>query len=181
MVKFIGNKGKFFGVVNIIDLVIFLIVLLVASGTYYKFFHKPMETKSVNVEFRVVIPLVRPEMVQAIKVGDKLVSEDSYTSVAVKDVKIKPGYSINVNARGQKVASIDPYLVDCYVTYSGTTLLSQNVITMGGQKIQIGKDFNVKSLLYEFKGTVIQFGETRCQAPNLLTYSSFRHHLYYFC
>jgi len=155
-VKLLDDKGKVFGLVNIVDLIIVLAILLVATGAYYRFSHQGAAGKTVNVEFEVMLQHIRPDLAQAIKVGDKMVSGSSYTNVTVKDVQIKPGYSINVDARGQRVESIDPYLKDVYVTNTGTTTLSSATITMGGQDIRVGKDYYVKSRDYEFKGTVVR-------------------------
>ncbi|MFZ5596401.1 MAG: DUF4330 domain-containing protein [Bacillota bacterium] len=153
--KLVDDRGKVFGLINIIDLIILLVIILVAGGAYYKYSHPAgAQGKNVTVEFEVMIPHIRPEMAQVIKVGDKMVKENSYTNVTVKDVKTVPGYSVNVDARGQRVESLDPYLLDVYVTNTGTTVLSSATITMGGQEVRVGKDYFVKSRDYEFKGTV---------------------------
>lgn len=154
--RLMDERGKVFGLINIVDLIILLVILLVAAGATYKFTHKSAQGKTVTVEFRVMVPHVRPDWAKAIKVGDKMVQASSYTSVTVKDVELKPGYSINIDARGQRVESYDPYLKDIYVTNTGTTVLSSAAIIMGGQDIRVGKEYYVKSRDYEFKGTVVK-------------------------
>ncbi|MFZ5648382.1 MAG: DUF4330 domain-containing protein [Bacillota bacterium] len=154
--RLVDEKGKVLGLINIIDLIILMVVLLVAGGAYYKFTHKSVQAKPVTVEFQVLIPHVRPELVDAIKAGDKMVQGSSYTSVTVKNVEIKPGFSINVDSRGQRVASYDPFLKDIYVTNTGTTSLTSATINMGGQDIREGKEYYVKSRDYEFKGTIVK-------------------------
>lgn len=154
--KIMDDKGRVFGLVNIVDLIIVLLILLVAAGAYYKMSHKTVQAKNVTVEFQVMLQHIRPDLAQAIKVGDKAVQGGSYTNVTVKDVKIEPGYSINVDARGQRVESVDPYLKDVYVTYEGNTTLTSASITMGGQEIRVGKDYYVKSRDYEMKGSVVR-------------------------
>jgi len=152
----LDNRGKLFGLINIIDLIIILLVLLVAAGAAYKLTNKSAQEKTVTVEFKVMIPFVRPELAQAIKVGDKMVTGGSYTNVTVKDIQIKDGYSVNVDSSGQRVESYDPYLKDIYVTNIGTTVLSSAAINMGGQEVRVGKEYYVKSRDYEFKGTVTE-------------------------
>lgn len=154
--KLIDDKGKVLGLINIVDLIILILVLLVAGGAAYKFTHKSIQGKNVTVEFQVMIPFVRPELAQAIKVGDKMVQGGNYTSVTVKDIQIKPGYSINADSRGQRVESFDPYLKDVYVTNIGATTLTSAAIAMGGQEIRVGKEYYVKSRDYEFKGTIVK-------------------------
>ncbi len=154
--KLINDKGKIFGLINIIDLMVLLLVLLVAVGAVYKFTGTSQQAQAVTVEFQVMVPHIRPEMAEIIKVGDKMVQGNSYTPVTVKEVKLEPGYSVNVNAQGQRVESFDPYLVDIYVTNTGQTTLSSATISMGGQDIRVGKEYYVKSRDYEFKGTVVK-------------------------
>jgi hypothetical protein len=152
----LDEKGRIFGLINIVDLIILLVVILVAAGAAYKFTQKSAQGKTVSVEFQVMIPHVRPELAQSIKVGDKMVAGGNYTGVTVKDVQFKPGYSINIDSRGQRVESYDPYLKDVYVTNTGTTVLSSAAITMGGQEVRVGKEYYVKSRDYEFRGTVVK-------------------------
>ncbi|NTW05060.1 MAG: DUF4330 domain-containing protein [Peptococcaceae bacterium] len=153
--KLIDKEGKVFGIINVIDLSVLLLVLLVAVGVGYKYSQKSQQTQNVTVEFQVMVPHIRPEIAKAIKIGDKMVQGTSYTSVVVKDVQIKPGYSVNVDAKGQRVESYDPYLVDIYVTNTGKTTLSSASIAMGGQDIRAGKEYFVKSRDYEFKGEIV--------------------------
>ncbi len=152
--KLLDEKGRVFGLINIVDLLILLVVLLVAAGAAYKFTAGSAPGRTVTVEFQVMIPHVRPELAQAIKVGDRMVKGGSFTDVTVKEVQVKPGYSVNVDARGQRVESLDPYLKDVYVTNAGTTVLSSAAITVGGQEVRVGREYYVKSRDYEFKGIV---------------------------
>ncbi|MFZ5634579.1 MAG: DUF4330 domain-containing protein [Bacillota bacterium] len=154
--KLIDDRGKVFGLINIVDLIILLVVLLVAAGAAYKFTRESAQGKKVTVEFQVVVPHVRPELAEAVKVGDRMVQGGSYTNVIVKDVQVKQGYSVNVDARGQRVESYDPHLKDVYVTITGPTVLYSAAISMGGQDIRVGKDYYVKSRDYELKGTIIK-------------------------
>lgn len=154
--KLMDDRGKVFGLINIIDLIILLAVILVASGAYYKFTHKSAQGKTVTVEFQVLLPHQRPEVTDSVKVGDKMVQGNSYTNVTVKDVQIKPGFSVNLDSKGQRVATYDPILKDVYVTNTGTTVLSSATITMGGQDIREGKEYYVKSRNYEFRGTIMK-------------------------
>lgn len=154
--RIIDEKGKVFGLINVIDLIILLIVLLVGAGAAYKFTHKSAQGEVKTVEFQVLVPCIRPELAQAVKVGDKMVQGGSYTPVTVKAVEMKPGFSVNLNSAGKKVTAYDPYLKDVYVTNEGKVTLSSATISMGGQEIRVGKDYYVKSRDYELKGTILK-------------------------
>lgn len=136
------------------DLVIILLVLLVAAGATYKFTNKSAQGENKTVEVQILVPCIRPELAQAVKVGDRMVQGSSYTSVVVKSVEITPGFSVNTDSRGLKVEAYDPYLKDLMVTVEGNTVLSSASISLGGQEIRVGKDYFVKSLTYDLKGLI---------------------------
>ncbi len=152
--KIIDDKGKLFGLINIIDFLVAVLVVLVIAGVAYKI-RTPAATGEVKlVEVQVMVPCVRPELIGVISVGDPMVAGNSYTNVKVKSVEIKPALLVNSDSKGKRVMVTDPYLKDVYVTVEGTTTLSSATITLGGQEIRVGKDYYVKSLDYEFKGII---------------------------
>ncbi len=154
--KLIDDKGKLFGLINIIDLLVILAVLLVAGGAYYKLkMQNSGQGAAKTVTVTVIAPGIRPEMLTNVKVGDKMVSGDSFTNFVIKKVEIKPAYMISVDSAGQRVASYDPYLKDMFVTLEGKTVISGGTIRLGGQDIKSNKEFFVKSLDYELKGLVM--------------------------
>jgi len=154
--KLIDEKGKLFGLVNIVDLLVLGVVLLVLGGAAYKFKgHSVGESADKTVKVTVLAPAIRPEMLTNVKVGDKMASGSSFTSVVVKDVKIRPAYMITTDSAGKRVEATDPYLKDLIVTVEGKTAISGATINLGGQEIRRGKDFYIKSLDYEFKGMIM--------------------------
>lgn len=154
--KLIDEKGKLFGLVNIVDLLVLGAVLLVLGGVAYKFKGQSGgEGADKTVKVTVLAPALRPEMLTNIKVGDKMVSGSSFTSVVVKDVKIRPSYMITTDSAGRRVEATDPYLKDLIVTVEGKTVISGATINLGGQEIRRNKDFYIKSLDYEFKGMIL--------------------------
>jgi len=155
--KLIDEKGKLFGLINIIDFLVLLAVLLVLGGAVYKFKGPGrMESSDLKtVKVTVLAPALRPEMLTSIKVGDRMVSGSSFTDVVITDVKIRPGYNITTDSAGRRVEAIDPYLKDLIVVVEGKTVISGATINLGGQEIRRNKDYYIKSLDYEFKGMIL--------------------------
>lgn len=155
--KLIDEKGKLFGLINIVDLLVLGAVLLVLGGAAYKFkgHGSSGEGATKTVKVTVLAPALRPEMLTNVKVGDKMVSGSSFTNVVVKDVKIRPAYMITTDSAGRRVEATDPYLKDLIVTVEGKTVISGATINLGGQEIRRNKDFYIKSLDYEFKGMIM--------------------------
>lgn len=154
--KIIDEKGKFLGLVNIVDLLVIAAVLLIVGGAVYKIKGQDnVQNAPKTVKVTVLAPALRPEMLANVKVGDKLVSGSSFTNVTVKDFKVQPAFMVNADSNGQRVEAIDPYLKDVIFTVEGTTVISAGTINLGGQDIRSAKEYYVKTLLYEFKGTIL--------------------------
>lgn len=154
--RLVDEKGKFLGLINIVDLLVLMAVLLVIGGAVYKIKGKDsVQNAPKTVKVTVLTPAIRPEMLANVKVGDRLVSGSSFTNVVVKDFKIQPAFMVNADSNGQRVEAIDPYLKDVIFTLEGQTVISSGTINLGGQDIRANKEYYVKTLLYELKGQVI--------------------------
>ncbi len=154
--KIVDEKGKLFGLVNVIDLLVLAAVLLVIGGAVYKFKGKDtVQNTPKTVRVTVLAPAIRPEMLTGVQVGDKMVSGSSFTNVAIKDFEIQPAFMVISDSDGRRVEAIDPFLKDVVFTLEGTTTISSGTINLGGQDIRSNKEYYVKSLLYEFKGQVM--------------------------
>lgn len=153
--KIIDEKGKFLGLINIVDLLVLAAVLLVIGGAAYKIKGQDAQNAPKTVRVTVITPAIRPEMLTNVKVGDKIVSGSSFTNVVVKDFKIQPAFMVNPDSNGQRVEAIDPYLKDVIFTLEGQTVISAGTINLGGQDIRSNKEYYVKTLLYEFKGLIM--------------------------
>lgn len=155
--KIVDEKGKLFGLVNIVDLLVLVAILLVIGGAAYKFKARGSggEGATRTVSVTVLAPALRPEMLTGIKAGDKMVSGTSFTDVVIKDVKIRPAFMVTTDSAGRRVEATDPYLKDLIVTVEGNTVISGGTINLGGQEIRRNKDYYIKSLDYEFKGMIL--------------------------
>lgn len=154
--RLVDDKGKLFGLINIVDFLVLLAILLVLGGAAYKFKGQGGgETASKTVKVTVLATGIRPEMLTSIKTGDRMVSGSSFTDVVVKDIKIKPAFLVTTTSDGRRVEAIDPYLKDLTVVVEGKTPISGGTINLGGQEIRRSKDYYIKSLDYEFKGMIM--------------------------
>ncbi|MHB1043972.1 MAG: DUF4330 domain-containing protein [Eubacteriales bacterium] len=155
--KIVDDKGRLFGLVNIVDFLVLLAVLLVLGGAYYKYKGRGVVAGAdKTVRLTVLSTVQRPEVIDDMKVGDRMVSGSSYTGVVIKDIKTRQSEMVATDSAGRRVMTLDPYYLDAIVTLEGTTNVSGATINMGGQEIRSGKDYFVKSLKYEVKGTIIE-------------------------
>ncbi len=151
--KIINEKGKLFGVVNIIDLLVILLIVLIAVGAAYKTSNDE-GSSSEKIEYTVLLQCVRPDPAKSIHIGDKLVAKNNYTTAAITGVKSTPGLLVSTTDEGKRVMVNDPYLVDVLITIQDQAVVSSANIEAGGQELRVGKKYYVKSLDYEFEGVV---------------------------
>jgi len=153
--RVIDEKGKLFGLFNIVDLLVLLAILLVIGGAAYKIKGRKGSDAVRTVRATVLATALRPEMLTGIKVGDRMVSGSSFTDVVIKEIDIRPAYMITTDSQGRRVEAYDPYLKDLIVVVEGKTVISGGVINLGGQEIRSCKDYYIKSLTYDFKGMIL--------------------------
>lgn len=154
--RILDEKGRIFGLINLIDAAIVTVLLLIVGGVTYKLLLPKTYTPPTRVEFIVRVPAVPPESAQMVKVGDRMVAGANYVPVTVKRVKIEPALSTETDAAGRKVIARDPYFKDLIVTLEGSLPITTAQIKLGNQEIRAGRDYFLKSLTYEFKGTIIK-------------------------
>ncbi|MCL6561353.1 MAG: DUF4330 domain-containing protein, partial [Firmicutes bacterium] len=117
--RFLDEKGRIFGIINIIDAAIVLVALIIAAGAAYKFLRPAAITPPTPIEFTVRIPAVPPESASVIKVGDRMVAGANYIPLTVKNVTAEPALTTETDAAGHKVLARDPYFKDILVTLQG--------------------------------------------------------------
>lgn len=151
----IDNKGRLFGKVSIIDLVIILIVVAAVAGIGYKYAKSQIisplsKTQNFIMTFQED---ERPEFaVNAIKAGD--IVKDKLSGVVigkVTKVEIGPSKSYGNDSQGKWVQSPKPGYVSYFITVKGSGLLAPSGVTIGGTEFCINKQDTTKfgnSLLY---------------------------------
>lgn len=156
--KIIDEKGRIFGLINIIDLCILLAVVLVVGVLGMKMMGKnvgvagPSDTKEVVV--RVKCTLKYEEAYKALAKGDKLVSGTSFVGGTITDVSQEPAaYTVGTDD-GRLVKTEHPFLKDIYVTFKMRGSETSPVLKLGSQEIRIGYKHTVKTQRVEIDGII---------------------------
>ncbi len=175
--KLVDDKGKLFGLVNLLDLfvVAFILVLVIAIGT--KLVKNP-ESYAVNqgnnvkdMYVTVKCTAVTDELINNIKKGDKLLAQNAYTGGEIFSVgEILPSEYTGVNSDGQVIVSEHPYLKDVYVTLVTDQNIDTPVLKANGQEVRIGNRMFLKTQTVEVSSIVmdIEFqdkGSTESETP----------------
>ena len=161
--KIIDEKGKLFGIINVIDLVLLLLVAAIVVGVGYKFvagdgnLFKPKtpDTKDYLVTF--YCPRSPAQAASFLKVGDRLYY-DSYGELeaVVESVDIITEISIPSEV---KFDHYFPDMKDLTVVVKVSSSANDKRIMMAGIQLNIGKELLLKTYRVEIPAYVVDIRE----------------------
>lgn len=157
--KLINEKGKLFGIINIIDLAVLVIVLLIVGVVGYKVLGNKIDnalgtdTGAKDIVFTVKCQGRSPVAVAELKKGDKLISVTNYVDAYVDSFTSYPADVFIQTADGRVVIAKDPYKLDVVITVK-MKYVSGDIIKLGTQDIAAGKPFTFKTHTVEFGGMI---------------------------
>lgn len=158
--KIIDEKGKLFGLINLVDLLVVLFILLVAGGIVWKIFGGQVQELVANtteltytVRIRATHPRYYDELTSRdfplqLAAGDSLI-ENAYIVSAVKEPYIA---QIGTDD-GKLIDVVDPTRIDIVCTIEAK-INDTDVIKVGTQEVRAGKDHIVKTKHFEMVGTI---------------------------
>lgn len=155
--KIIDEKGKLFGIINIVDLIVIILILSIAGGICYRLISSRVNASGGNPlggEKEVYVTLYAqqqiPEVADAIKKGDRLVANNQYTDAEVVEVvDVQPAATVNPNADGQSVQSTHPLWKDITIIIKDKVNPSNVILKAGEQEIRVGYPFIFKTQTVE--------------------------------
>ncbi|WP_165445425.1 DUF4330 domain-containing protein [Bacilliculturomica massiliensis] len=166
--RIVNEKGKLFGIINVVDLLILLAVIVAVGAVATQVFgNKVQEAISPQVDCIAEVTIIGtpPRIVREVErqnlVGARLVSGNEYMNATVEDVIIEEYVVQAVTADGTIVDAHDPSKKD--VTFKIKTQVSRDTPSpkIGSQELRAGKTFIVKTQTFECSGTIryVQIGE----------------------
>jgi hypothetical protein len=157
--KVIDEKGKLFGFINIIDLLVIVVIVLLVVGGYKRAVKtKPeMVTKDKDALVVVEIPEVRKATVDAIDVGDELYHYDKGNYFGkIIDKKVENYKEPAESGDGRWILSEVPEKYNVILTVEGSAIETPNFIKIGGEETRVGAQFKMKSKKVAFMGTIFE-------------------------
>ena len=137
------NKGKLFGKINIVDLLVIVIV------TYFKFnlsAHSDVTTSNGQVQYTLLTKAVRMYTVDQLVKGDKIFDEESGKCVGeIVEVEYEPAYDYVIKNDGTPVYSQIPEKYDVKVTVLSDAVINNSGINANGAKFVY---YNQKGIYY---------------------------------
>ncbi len=159
--KVINEKGKLFGIINVVDLIILVAVIAVAGAIGWQLLgSKVNDAVSPQVELtaEVVIIGTAPRIVEEIErqdlVGQKIVGGNEFLNATITDVAIED-YTIQaVRDDGIIVDATDPSKKDVVVTIKTTVPKGTPSPKIGSQEVRSGRTYILKKQTLECSGTI---------------------------
>ncbi len=161
----IDEKGRLFGKINIVDLLVILVVIIAAVVLGMKFL-KPGSSGAVgggstttHVEYTVLVESVQPAVYESIKenyIPSTLMASGELLDGQVTAVEAKPhGGDITVSTSGDTVAlTADKGLLD--LTFTVECNVANPITTeLGTQEVRVGKSHILKTDKFELNGVIL--------------------------
>ena len=161
----IDEKGRLFGKINIVDLLVILVIVIAAVVLGMKFL-KPGSTGTVggggtttHVEYTVLVESVQPAVYESIVnnyIPSTLMASGELLDGQVTGVEAKPhADNVTVSTSGDTVAfTADKGLLD--LTFTVECNVSNPVTTeIGTQEVRVGKSHILKTDKFELNGVVL--------------------------
>lgn len=160
--RFLDEKGRVFGKISIIDLVIVLVVVIAGGWFAYAKFGRDLQqevaAREQPVEFTVVVNAIRPTTVDAIKKGGKVFEFKTGVGVGtIKEVKSEPADTDiwTINEDGRWLRTKAPDRLYAYVTVTAIARVGENVITVNGVEVRVGTSIGLQSKWAVFTGYIM--------------------------
>ena len=145
--KLLDDKGRLFGLINIVDLVVIVLIAVVATrvGLRARVMRTVNPGALKTVEAVLLVEDVRPATAAALAVGDTIFNTKSNAVLGeLVDKKVVPAVKEVETADGQLKLAEAPYRKDVYITVRGQGQVTENVIILGGYEMRVGAAAQVK-------------------------------------
>ncbi len=159
--KVINEKGKLFGIINIVDLLVLLAAIAVVVGVGYKLFAPQLqEARAEQVKMTAVVrvrgatPFLVKEVERNSQIGKKIVSGNTFTNATITDMKIEPYDQQVTTADGRIVTTRDPDKRDLVFTIETTVPAGTASPSIGTQEVRAGRTLIVKTNDFETTGNI---------------------------
>lgn len=160
--KIINEKGKLFGIINVVDLMALVAVIAVIGGVAWKIF-APTVTEAVSPQVlmttTVVVKSTSPELVAELErnsqIGKSLVSGNEYVDAEIISMELSDTIMQATTYEGEIINT--PHPINKDVTFVIESYVSKNtpVPKIATQEIRAGRTMIVKTNDFEMNANII--------------------------
>ncbi len=159
---FIDKKGKIFGLINIVDLLIIATVIVFVVGGTLKFgkINKISQEGTQEINMSIKVEGVSAGLANAIKKDDLLkdsVRGTDFGKVLGKKITPHKEMAIDQSGKVEFLEVPDSFDVEIDIVARGT--FTDNGVLLGNNSVFIGSEIRLKSSLYVFDSKIINIQE----------------------
>lgn len=156
--KLINEKGKIFGLINVIDLCVVLIIAVVIAGGFRLFGDRWANVKTNGtVVVKLEVANIRNESVEAMGIGDTLsFYDDNLYFGKIVSKELRP-YLETIQTENNELVQAtapDKFNLDLYVECDA--YITDDVVVIGKQPTRIGNQFTLKNRTISVIGTIMK-------------------------
>ncbi len=159
--KIINEKGKLFGIINVVDLLVLVAALSVVLGVGYKLFKNnvtdvtsPMTDLTMVVRVRGAMPYLVEELERNSPVGKQMVAGNDYVDGDIVDMQFEDYVQYIATDDGHIVEAVDGVRKDIIFTIKAEVKRDAPVNKIGSQEVRAGRTFTVKTNDFEINGSI---------------------------
>lgn len=166
--KIVNEKGKLFGIINVVDLIILLCVAVAAVAVIYKFAAPaasdviaPKSDMYVTMRVRGAMDYLKAE-VEKLEPGQKLVAGSDYVAeTELVSVGSVPYLAAATSDAGQFITATDPQKSDLIIVIKAKQNKDEPIYKVGNQEVRIGRGFIFKTQTVEVNAIIekVEFKE----------------------
>lgn len=162
--RFIDEKGRLFGKINVIDFLVILFLFCLSPMFYfgYRLFKKPIKpdvvsvTQNLTIEINCNFTRVKPEILKLITVGDK--EKDGSDAIIGEIIEVgesKP-YQYKIDIGGEILIQEDPVLKEIPIRLKVKTEIRNNELYYKDRKIKLNAPIEFKTTKYTLEALSVK-------------------------
>lgn len=159
--KIIDDEGKFFGIINFLDMIVLLVIILLAGSISYMYLNKAdskyieYPSKDQEIFITLFITGIRDISVNAINEGDLFRnSETKGTLGKVIGKTVSNTQMATTNEDGNVVYAVIPDRYDLKITLECKGTVSEEGVKISNEPIHIGESVILESKILKTNGVV---------------------------
>ncbi|MDO8685045.1 MAG: DUF4330 domain-containing protein [Clostridiales bacterium] len=155
--KLMDEKGKLFGIINIIDLAVLVLIIAIAASAGYKIIGSKLKDNEENLrDIMVTIKcsFVTETTAKLFKKGDRFLTGSNYVNGVVDSSWYTEAYDTVKTADGKILWEKHPYLKNVFIIVKMHENPDNPILTLGSQEIRVGKPVFMKTQRVELSGIV---------------------------
>ena len=158
MKKLVDEKGRLFGKVSLIDLVVVVLLVVLAAAIYVRFFGRTETARAADEQFvyQVLVENLRDASVNNLQVGDKLFSAESGTEIGtITDIKVSDAMMETTKTDGSFAYTHSENRKDVILTLRASGVISEGRYYAGRTfEINVNDAVDLCTKYCEFEGQI---------------------------